>query len=111
MVCLCLPFSKGMMKTNSLHEFLGDLDLKYILCMEIVPFFNEVPALRHPVKLRERFLVLNVNPRQYFAGQALCGNCRDETHRAKMFSQHDVIHMSKKTKELHRKVRKTNQVF
>ena len=41
-----------------------------------------------------------------FSGQALCGTCRDETHRAKMFSQHDVIHMSKKTKELHRKVSK-----
>jgi len=32
-------------------------------------------------------------------GQALCGQCRDETHRAKMFSKHDIIHMSMKTKE------------
>ena len=44
----------------------------------------------------------------FFLGQALCGTCRDETHRAKMFSQHDVIHMSKKAKELHRKVHKNN---
>ena len=37
-------------------------------------------------------------------GQALCGTCRDETHRAKMFSQHDVIHMSKKSKDIHKRV-------
>ena len=47
-----------------------------------------------------------INKINIFSGQALCGTCRDETHRAKMFSQHDVIHMSKKTKELHRKVSK-----
>ena len=39
-----------------------------------------------------------------FAGQALCGQCRDETHRAKMFSKHDIIHMSMKTKENAKKV-------
>jgi len=44
-------------------------------------------------------------------GQALCGSCRDETHRAKMFSQHDVIHMSKKAKELHRKCQLHNEPF
>lgn len=44
-------------------------------------------------------------------GQALCGSCRDETHRAKMFSQHDVIHMSKKAKELHRKCQLHNESF
>ena len=45
------------------------------------------------------------------SGQALCGPCRDETHRAKMFSQHDVIHMSRKTKELHRKCQFHNEPF
>lgn len=44
-------------------------------------------------------------------GQALCGTCRDETHRAKMFSQHDIIHMSKRTKEIHKKVFGPNSVF
>jgi hypothetical protein len=33
------------------------------------------------------------------SGQALCGPCRDHTHRAKMFSQHEIIHMAQKTKE------------
>ena len=46
-----------------------------------------------------------------YSGQALCGTCRDETHRAKMFSQHDVIHMSKKTKELHRRVSVKDHVY
>ncbi|XP_057654529.1 RING finger protein 207-like isoform X1 [Diorhabda carinulata] len=32
-------------------------------------------------------------------GQALCLHCRENTHRAKMFSTHDVVHMSKCTKE------------
>ncbi len=41
-------------------------------------------------------------------GQALCGPCRDETHRAKMFSQHDIIHISMKAKKLNQKV---NGVF
>ncbi|CAG0918948.1 unnamed protein product [Notodromas monacha] len=44
-------------------------------------------------------------------GQALCGVCRDETHRAKMFSQHDIIHMSKRTKEIHKKVFGPNSIF
>jgi hypothetical protein len=44
-----------------------------------------------------------------FSGQALCGPCRDDTHRAKMFSQHEVIHMSKKTKEMHKKVKRAQQ--
>ena len=45
---------------------------------------------------------------KFFSGQALCGPCRDDTHRAKMFSQHEVIHMSKKTKEMHKKVIPSN---
>lgn len=34
-----------------------------------------------------------------FLGQALCAHCRDTTHRAKMFSSHEVVHMSKCQKE------------
>ncbi|XP_049804654.1 uncharacterized protein LOC126248059 isoform X1 [Schistocerca nitens] len=36
-------------------------------------------------------------------GQALCNHCRENTHRAKMFSTHDVVHMSKCSKEGHRR--------
>ncbi|KAK3870734.1 hypothetical protein Pcinc_024067 [Petrolisthes cinctipes] len=36
-------------------------------------------------------------------GQALCGHCREETHRARMFSLHDIIHMSKRGKDSNRK--------
>ncbi|CAL8110482.1 unnamed protein product [Orchesella dallaii] len=32
-------------------------------------------------------------------GQALCNGCREETHRAKMFSAHDIIPVSKYAKE------------
>ncbi|KAK5638898.1 hypothetical protein RI129_013193 [Pyrocoelia pectoralis] len=32
-------------------------------------------------------------------GQSLCSSCRDNTHRAKMFSAHDVVHMSKCSRE------------
>nr|XP_023014620.1 RING finger protein 207-like isoform X2 [Leptinotarsa decemlineata] len=32
-------------------------------------------------------------------GQALCSHCRDNTHRAKMFSTHEVVHMTKCMKE------------
>ncbi|XP_061197285.1 RING finger protein 207-like [Saccostrea echinata] len=34
--------------------------------------------------------------------QALCLTCRTETHKAKMFASHDVINLSKRTKEVHR---------
>lgn len=34
--------------------------------------------------------------------QALCLHCRTETHKAKMFASHDVINLSKRTKEVHR---------
>ncbi|XP_031832713.1 RING finger protein 207 isoform X3 [Nomia melanderi] len=36
-------------------------------------------------------------------GQALCTHCREHTHRAKMFSSHEVVHMSKCTKETQRR--------
>uniref|UniRef100_A0A1B6L2Z0 RING finger protein 207 n=1 Tax=Graphocephala atropunctata TaxID=36148 RepID=A0A1B6L2Z0_9HEMI len=36
-------------------------------------------------------------------GQALCNHCRENTHRAKMFSTHDIVHMSKCSKEVHRR--------
>ncbi|XP_069172288.1 LOW QUALITY PROTEIN: uncharacterized protein [Procambarus clarkii] len=36
-------------------------------------------------------------------GQVLCGHCREETHRARMFSLHDIIHMSKRGREVNRK--------
>ncbi len=38
------------------------------------------------------------------AGQALCGPCREDTHKAKMFSQHDIIHISMKSKQRNQKV-------
>ena len=54
--------------------------------------------------------MLNMDSEEYnchpFSGQALCGQCREETHRAKMFSQHDIIHISMKAKKLNSKVRK-----
>lgn len=37
-------------------------------------------------------------------GQALCPSCRENTHRAKMFSTHEVIPMSKCAKDGHRRV-------
>lgn len=46
-----------------------------------------------------------------FTGQALCGTCRDETHRAKMFSKHDIIHMSMKTKENAKKVNRISILY
>ncbi|XP_059490356.1 RING finger protein 207-like isoform X2 [Neocloeon triangulifer] len=44
-------------------------------------------------------------------GQALCAGCRDNTHRAKMFSTHDVIHMSKFNKEGKKKCATHNEPF
>lgn len=60
-------------------------------------------AYNHAPKSRNRFLPKLF--KIFFTGQALCGQCRDETHRAKMFSKHDIIHMSMKTKENAKKVR------
>ncbi|XP_034191988.1 RING finger protein 207 isoform X1 [Osmia lignaria lignaria] len=36
-------------------------------------------------------------------GQALCTHCREHTHRAKMFSAHEVLHMSKCAKDTQRR--------
>ncbi|XP_067214301.1 RING finger protein 207-like isoform X3 [Linepithema humile] len=36
-------------------------------------------------------------------GQALCTHCRENTHRAKMFSTHEVLHMSKCAKDTQRR--------
>uniref|UniRef100_A0A8C1J633 RING finger protein 207 n=2 Tax=Cyprinus carpio TaxID=7962 RepID=A0A8C1J633_CYPCA len=35
--------------------------------------------------------------------QPLCGECRELTHKARMFSQHDIVSLAKRTKEGHRK--------
>ncbi|XP_046326128.1 RING finger protein 207-like isoform X1 [Haliotis rufescens] len=35
--------------------------------------------------------------------QPLCTGCRDETHRAKMFAAHDIVVLSKRTKEIHKR--------
>lgn len=34
--------------------------------------------------------------------QPLCGVCREETHSAKMFKMHEITHLSKRTKEIHK---------
>uniref|UniRef100_T1JLK1 RING finger protein 207 n=1 Tax=Strigamia maritima TaxID=126957 RepID=T1JLK1_STRMM len=34
--------------------------------------------------------------------QAVCGNCREDTHKARMFNKHDIIHMSKRTKDVYK---------
>jgi hypothetical protein len=39
-----------------------------------------------------------------WTGQVLCNGCREETHRAKMFSAHDIIPVSKYTKDTPKKV-------
>ncbi|XP_031819594.1 RING finger protein 207 isoform X2 [Sarcophilus harrisii] len=36
-------------------------------------------------------------------GQPLCAHCREETHRAKMFSRHDVVALGKRIKDTHKK--------
>ncbi|KAJ8679580.1 hypothetical protein QAD02_015367 [Eretmocerus hayati] len=36
-------------------------------------------------------------------GQALCTHCREHTHRAKMFSSHEVVHMSQCSKDTQRR--------
>ncbi|CAL8336701.1 unnamed protein product [Lota lota] len=35
--------------------------------------------------------------------QPLCGACRESTHKAKMFSHHDLVSLAKRTKATHRK--------
>ncbi|CAB1329487.1 unnamed protein product [Coregonus sp. 'balchen'] len=35
--------------------------------------------------------------------QPLCGACRETTHKAKMFSSHDIVSLAKRTKEAHKK--------
>ncbi|XP_070614334.1 RING finger protein 207 [Erythrolamprus reginae] len=35
--------------------------------------------------------------------QPLCSKCREETHKARMFSRHDIVSLSKRAKEVHKK--------
>ncbi|MBN3306773.1 RN207 protein, partial [Amia calva] len=35
--------------------------------------------------------------------QPLCGACREDTHKAKMFSRHEIVSLAKRTKEAHKK--------
>ncbi|OWF52070.1 RING finger protein 207-like [Mizuhopecten yessoensis] len=43
--------------------------------------------------------------------QPLCERCREETHRAKMFTRHDIVVLSKRTKEIHRECSLHNEPF
>ncbi|XP_061868881.1 RING finger protein 207 isoform X3 [Colius striatus] len=36
-------------------------------------------------------------------GQPLCASCREETHRARMFARHEIVSLSKRTKDIHKK--------
>ncbi|XP_068014246.1 RING finger protein 207 isoform X3 [Melanerpes formicivorus] len=36
-------------------------------------------------------------------GQPLCAPCREDTHRARMFSRHEIVSLSKRTKDIHKK--------
>uniref|UniRef100_A0A8C3E104 RING finger protein 207 n=1 Tax=Corvus moneduloides TaxID=1196302 RepID=A0A8C3E104_CORMO len=38
-------------------------------------------------------------------GQPLCAPCREETHRARMFARHEIVSLSKRTKDIHKKCR------
>ncbi|NXA56527.1 RN207 protein, partial [Nothocercus julius] len=42
--------------------------------------------------------------------QALCAPCRDETHRARMFTRHDVVALAKRTKDVHKKCRECREM-
>ncbi|XP_011301531.1 RING finger protein 207 [Fopius arisanus] len=44
-------------------------------------------------------------------GQALCTHCREHTHRAKMFSTHEVIHMSKCSKDTQRRCASHGELY
>ncbi|KAL2104170.1 hypothetical protein ACEWY4_001038 [Coilia grayii] len=35
--------------------------------------------------------------------QPLCGDCKESTHKAKMFSRHEIVSLAKRTKEAHKK--------
>lgn len=35
--------------------------------------------------------------------QPLCGACRESTHRARMFSHHEIVSLAKRSKAKHRK--------
>ncbi|KAG7472189.1 hypothetical protein MATL_G00106190 [Megalops atlanticus] len=35
--------------------------------------------------------------------QPLCGDCREVTHKARMFSRHEIVSLAKRTKETHKK--------
>ncbi|XP_077168189.1 RING finger protein 207 isoform X2 [Paroedura picta] len=35
--------------------------------------------------------------------QPLCAKCREETHKAKMFSRHEIVSLTKRTKDIHKK--------
>lgn len=43
-------------------------------------------------------------------GQPLCAPCREETHRAKMFARHEIVSLSKRTKDIHKKCRECHAV-
>ncbi|NXN12212.1 RN207 protein, partial [Indicator maculatus] len=36
-------------------------------------------------------------------GQPLCAPCREDTHRARMFARHEIVSLSKRTKDIHKK--------
>ena len=38
--------------------------------------------------------------------QPLCAKCREETHKARMFSRHEIVSLTKRTKAVHKKCRK-----
>lgn len=60
-----------------------------------------VPTTSHPPNPQELDTMYFCNT----CGQPLCAPCREETHRAKMFARHEIVSLSKRTKDIHKKCR------
>ncbi|NXW85622.1 RN207 protein, partial [Alopecoenas beccarii] len=58
-----------------------------------------VCATSHPLPMQELDTMYFCNT----CGQPLCAPCREETHRAKMFARHEIVSLSKRTKDIHKK--------
>ncbi|XP_055044697.2 RING finger protein 207 isoform X2 [Misgurnus anguillicaudatus] len=43
--------------------------------------------------------------------QPLCRDCRETTHKAKMFSRHEIVSLAKRTKEVHKKCALHEELF
>lgn len=88
------------------HKKMHELQQRSVLCNSnrvyrplLLPYYLEILSRCLLCIVQDPGLMYYCNT----CSQPLCSSCRELTHKARMFSHHEIVSMAKRTKAKHRK--------